>query len=220
VSQSTCSKDLEAAGDRPHRRSPRRRGHLFKSIEIEAWRALWRVARRPFDLFHVKEEQLSNTDEAAAYLAAYLNRGDRSRIGNPRKNTWFVSFVASNAHEVTRLGESLTELGVKYQINYTKAGRKARSAAAYVATYWYDDQKRLFEEVRDQLTEPKRKLLEDLVLARSPIPADLRGRMRATIRSGKSYEYLADRLNELDIVVGRRAGPWTPQKLLLALGFE
>lgn len=131
-----------------------------------------------------------------------------------------MSFVASNAHEVTELGESLSALRVRHQTNCVRAGRDESSPVAYVATYWHEDQKRLFEAVKDQLTEPRRKRLEDLVLARSPIPKDILARMRATIRSGKSYEYLADRLNELDIVVGMRGGPWTPPKLLLALGFE
>jgi hypothetical protein len=131
-----------------------------------------------------------------------------------------VSFVESNVHELARLGESLSLLGVRYQTNYAKAERNERSDVAYLVTYWYDDQKRLFEAVRDHLTEPRRKLLEDLVLARSPIPEDLLARMQATIRAGKSYEYLAERLNELDIVVGMRGKPWTARKVLLAVGLE
>jgi hypothetical protein len=68
------------------------------------------------------------------------------------------------------------------------------------------------------LTELRRKLLEDLVLARSSIPEDLLARMRTTIEIGKGYDYLADRLNELEIVVGMGGRPWTPRKVLLALG--
>jgi hypothetical protein len=109
-------------------------------------------------------------------------------------------------------------LGVNYQANYARAERKERSDVAYLATYWRDDQKRLFAAVKDHLSEPRRKLLEDLVLARSPISDDLLARMRATIWSGKDYQYLADRLNELDIVAGMGGRPWTPRKVLLALG--
>jgi hypothetical protein len=155
-----------------------------------------------------------------AFLATYLSTPGGSRIGNPRKNSWFVTFVARHAHDVTRLGESLTVLRVRHKTNYVRGELDEGSPVAYVATYWFEDQKRLFEAVKDQLDEPRKKQLEDLVLARSPIPEELLARMRATIRSGKSYEHLADRLNELDIVVGMRGGPWTPPKLLLALGFE
>jgi len=129
-----------------------------------------------------------------------------------------VSFVESNVHELARLGESLSLLGVNYQANYARAERKERSEVAYIATYWRDDQNRLFAAVKDLLIEPRRKLLEDLVLARSPIPEDILARMRATIRIGKGYDYLAERLNELDIVVGMGGKPWTPRKVLLALG--
>ena len=131
-----------------------------------------------------------------------------------------MTFVARHAHDATKLGGSLDLLQVRNQTNYVRGEREEGSPIAYVATYWFEDQKRLFEAVKDQLDEPRRKRLEDLVLARSPVPEELLPRMRATIRSGKSYEYLADRLNELDIVVGMRGGSWTPPKVLLALGFE
>lgn len=161
---------------------------------------------------------MDNQERAVAHLAAYLNTPDRSRIGNPRKNTWFVSFVESNVHELARLGENLSLLGVKYQANYAKAERVERSDVAYLATYWYDDQQRLFEAVKDHLAKHRRKLLEDLVLARGPIPKELLAKMRATIRVGKGYAYLAEKLNELDIVAGMGGKPWTGRKVLLALG--
>jgi hypothetical protein len=128
-----------------------------------------------------------------------------------------VTLVEGNVHELARLGESLSLFGLTYQANYAKAERSDRPDVAYLASYRYDDQKRLFEAVKDHLAEPRRKLLEDLVLARSPIPEDILGRMRATISAGKGYPYLAERMNEIDIVVGMGGKRWTPKKVRAAL---
>jgi hypothetical protein len=86
-----------------------------------------------------------------------------------------------------------------------------------VTIYDPDDQRRLFEAVKDDLNVDRGKALEDLVAARGPIPAPLLGRMRATIEAGRSYAYLAEKLNEHRIIAGMGGKHWTARKVKKAL---
>jgi hypothetical protein len=115
-------------------------------------------------------------------------------------------------HELDRYAKSLDQLGITYQTNYARPERPERAEVAYLAIYAAHDQRRLLESVEDDLVEWSRKKLEDLVRARGPIPEEVLRRMVVTIEAGKSYEYLAQRLNELDIVAGMGGNRWTPKK--------
>lgn len=154
-------------------------------------------------------------EAAAAMLAAALNDTRRSRIGDPRRGHYPVSFIAKTRAEANDIKQALSALGIKARINGNPDPEKAK--VAYVAIYDNDDIQRLYEALGPELNEPRRTRLHDLVRARGPIPMDTILKMEATIAAGKSYDYVADRLNELDLIDGVRGGGWTSKKAWLTL---
>jgi hypothetical protein len=145
-------------------------------------------------------------------VAAVLNDPQRAKVGNPERNTWFVSFTPRNKEELDQIAQDLSQLGVTFQINDRSGEGSAGAIVAYLAIYDLEEQNKLLESVRDQLEEPRRTAFKNLVLARGPIPKDVLARMIATIEAGKSPEYLAKKLNEHGIVAGR-GQKWTPKKV-------
>jgi hypothetical protein len=150
-------------------------------------------------------------------LAAALNDPRRVRLGNPKRNTWSISFTPRSGEELDRLADDLNQLGVKHQINYRSGEGPAGAVVAYVAIYDLEEQRKLLEAVRDQLDASVSSAFENLVLARGPIPDDVLARMEATIERGEDYEYLAERMNELGIVAGMGGRKWTPKKVRKAV---
>jgi hypothetical protein len=150
-------------------------------------------------------------------LAAPLNDPRRSRISDPRKNAWVVTFPTTEVHELARLAKHLDALGVVFQTNYGKAELGDRPERAFLTIYDRESQERLLDAVKDVLKQPRLRLLEDLVAARGPIPPEILTRMTATIRIGRSYEYLADALNRNGIIAGMGGRRWTPAKVRRAL---
>jgi hypothetical protein len=148
-----------------------------------------------------------------ALLAAALNDPSRSQIGNPRTGPYHVSFMAADYDELSALEHALRASGVQSQTNPAPA----RPFVAYVAVYKREDRRRLYEVVEAKLEPERRKRLDDLIRAFGPIPPELRERMRATIAVGKSYEYLAAKLNEQGIVDGMGGTPWTAKSVKKAL---
>jgi hypothetical protein len=158
-------------------------------------------------------------EEAVAVFAAALN-GPTARIGNPWKNTWWVSVSSEDVDELVELGASLDELDITYQTNYHR-DEHGTPDKGFVAIYDRESQARLLDALREELDEPTRQRLQDLVDARGPIPPDILARMKSTL----SYPdlgpaYLAERLNELRIIYGMRKGPWTAKSVRRALARE
>jgi hypothetical protein len=88
---------------------------------------------------------------------------------------------------------------------------------AYVVLYSASDQRTLFEAVESELNEERRQALEDLVLARGPIPPHILERIRKAKRRGWSATKIADTMNERGIIAGMGGVHWTPKKVRAAL---
>jgi hypothetical protein len=153
--------------------------------------------------------------EAVARLAAALNDPIRSRIGNPLTNTWAVSFPVRSEEELAQLKLDLDQLEIAYQVNRPR--QPGASSVAFVAIYSLEDQRRLLTLLEGDLVEARRKALDLLVRARGPIPQEIVAQMIATIDAGKSYAYVANKMNELEIIEGRKSGMWTAKKVKKAL---
>lgn len=152
-------------------------------------------------------------------MAARLNDPRHSRIGNPRTNTWAVSFSSTGVHELAALAAELEALGVEFQTNYARAEdpKREERQRAFLTIYELASQERLLAAIGPLLGGSRFRKLEDLVAARSPVPDDLLRRMAATIEIGKSYEYLADALNRRGVIAGMGGREWTAKKARRAL---
>jgi hypothetical protein len=158
--------------------------------------------------------------EAARYLAAALNDRRRSRISDPRKNTWAVAFPSTDVHELATLAEYLQVLDLVFQTNYGNADlvrTGERQERAFLSIYEHESQQRLLDKIGEDLEGARRRALEDLVAARGAIPPDILRDLAATISAGKSYAYLADLLNREGIIAGMRGRQWTAKKVREAL---
>jgi hypothetical protein len=145
-------------------------------------------------------------------LAAALNDRSRTRIGNPRRGTFYVSIGVAETVEATELANLLDLIGVSHQANF-KRNSEGRPIAAFLAIYRLDDQMRLLEATRAELDPERLNALETLVAARGPIPPDLVRKLEVSLEHGRTYHYLARKLNELQIVDGMGRRLWTATKL-------
>jgi hypothetical protein len=111
-----------------------------------------------------------------------LNEADRSIIGNPRERTYAVSFIVYDVNEALELSKLLTSLGLQARISckYGASGPET----LYVNVRDVSDQKRLFELIESRLEDSRRERLNNLVLARGPVPPWPSRADRARLRAG------------------------------------
>ena len=155
---------------------------------------------------------MHRTTASVSSLVDALNDASRTRIGNPWRGTFHVSIAVDIAQEAASLADELDLLGVTYQANF-KRDEQGTPRMAFLAIYALDDQRRILETLGERLTAPRHRSLANLVAARGPIPPELVQRLANSLSWGKSYEYLADRLNDLAIVDSMGSRRWTAKKL-------
>ena len=141
-------------------------------------------------------------------ITAALNDPGRSNIGDPRRGTYAVSFTGKTLNDLGEITGSLETIGVTWQTNNSHSGNKV-----FLAVYAFDDQRKLLAASGPGLEIDRLSALEVLVHARGPIPDDLVRKIRVSVARGKSYAYVADRLNELGIVTGMGGHKWTTKKV-------
>jgi hypothetical protein len=151
-----------------------------------------------------------------ARIAAALNDPDRSRIGDPREGKYAVRFVAETVQEALELAKLLAPFGLAVRIA-CECDETGLPHTITVNLYDADDQRRLLNAVEGELVAERRQVLEDLVLARGPIPGDILSRMREVHGDGWSYAQIAERMNERAIIAGMGGVHWTAQKVKKAL---
>jgi hypothetical protein len=96
------------------------------------------------------------------------------------------------------------------------ATRRVASALAYVVLYDAADQRRLFEVLESRLDPERHQRLEDLVLARGPIPDNILKRIRRASEIW-SADRIAEALNGQGIIAGMGGIRWTAKKVRAAL---
>jgi hypothetical protein len=154
--------------------------------------------------------------EAAAAIAAALDDPERSLIGDPRQGLYKVSLVSSDMREAMQFAKQLARLGISPTTTITHDDF-GQPLTAHVSVYAVTAQHALLEIVRAGLSEPRRQALEDLVLARSPIPDELLEKIWTSYERGRTPNQIATRMNELDVMPGRGGKGWTARKVQAAL---
>jgi hypothetical protein len=154
---------------------------------------------------------------AVAALAAALNDANRSLIGDPRRGSYAVSFRTKDINEARRLAKHLESLGLNARTNI-RFDDRGEPTLAYVVLYDAADQRCLFEVLESRLDPERHQRLEDLVLARGPIPDDLLKRIWAVSeRLAWSADRIAEQMNRQGIIAGMGGIRWTAKKVQAAL---
>jgi hypothetical protein len=151
-----------------------------------------------------------------ATIAAALNNPEQSSIGDPREGIYKVSLRATDLTAAVEIAKNLATLGITplTSVIHDAAGQPAE---AYVNIHKKAAQRSLLERTESRLNAERRKQLEDLVLARGPIPDDILGRIAASAECGQSPAETARRMNELGVIAGMGGKRWTAQKVKAAL---
>ena len=152
---------------------------------------------------------------ALAAIVDALNDVDRTVIADPREGAYRVAF-GSNPSEAMERARQLARIGIipRTSIEHDSFGTPVW---AQVTIYAKGDQKQLFELTQTRLSREQRQRLEDLVLARGPIPDDILEKIWVSQQRGRKPNQIADRMNELGVIAGMGGKRWTAQKVRKAL---
>ena len=119
--------------------------------------------------------------------------------------------------EAETLEQQLKALGLNPKTNY-KRDEAGEPIFAFVVLYGHPDQRALFELTKAQLQFERREQFELLVLARGPIPPDIKQRIRDAVSLwGWSPDKIADKMNTGGVVAGMGGKQWTAKKVKAAL---
>jgi len=154
--------------------------------------------------------------DAAAAVAAALDDPERSLIGDPRRGNYKVSLISTDMREAMQYAKQLTRVGISPTTTITH-DEFGQPLIAYVNLSAMKALKALLETVEAALSEPRRQALDDLVLARSPIPDGLLEKIWTSHERGRTAHQIATRMNELDVMPGRGGKGWTAKKVQEAL---
>jgi hypothetical protein len=156
-------------------------------------------------------------DDAVAAVAAALNDADRALIGDPRERQYKVAVQFAQLKESFEFARQLARLGIIPSTTILHEDMFGEPAASVVNIHGKEAQRALLKQVGRKLDEPRLKKLQDLVLARGPIPEDILERTAKARERGWSYLKIASKMNELGIIEGMGGVRWTPQKVKKAL---
>jgi hypothetical protein len=176
-------------------------------------RGLGRPARWPS--FPEEEENLNYREwvAARAVIAAALNDRDRSQIGDPREKQYKVAVRFESIKEALVFARQLAPLGIAPSTTIIHDEVSGYALGAVVKIYGKEAQRTLLDLVCSDLDEPRREQLQDLVLARGPIPEDHLERMAKGRARGWSHSKIAEKMNKQGIIAGMGGVRWTPQKV-------
>jgi hypothetical protein len=90
--------------------------------------------------------------------------------------------------------------------------RFGHAIRVHVNIWTHNDQKKLLQGIGKHLVPERRQQLEDLVLARGPVPPDIVERIWAAHQRGLSPDKIARKMNEQGITAGMGKG-WTAKKV-------
>lgn len=154
---------------------------------------------------------------ALVEIAAAINDPNRTVIGDPRNKQYKVAVQFASIKEAVLFAKHLVPLGVEPSSTIIHEKMFGDPLGAIVNVYGKESQRRLLRLVADQLHERPRKQLEDLVLARGPIPDDILERMVKARERKWSPAKTAEKMNEQGIIAGMGGARWTAPKVKKAL---
>jgi hypothetical protein len=154
---------------------------------------------------------MQTTNQSVSPLAAALNNTTRTRIGDPVRGSFSISIATDDAHEANSLAATLAGLGATFQANFRRH-HTGRPEKVFLAIYDLESQRHLHSALEAELHPRRSEALDLLVRARGPVPEDVLRRIDATIRLGKSYEYVTSQMLKGGLVDGMGKG-WTPKKV-------
>jgi predicted nucleic acid-binding protein len=163
-----------------------------------------------------RREQLTQYDAAVAALADALNEPKRAIIGDVREGVYKVAFTTHAGSEARELAKQLARIGIIPR-TYIDHDRLGEPISFEVAIWEKADQRHLLNTTSTRLAPGAREQLNDLVLARGPIPDDLLERIWNAHHRGMTPARQADELNELKIITGMGGKRWTAQKVRKAV---
>ena len=76
--------------------------------------------------------KISTLPDAVGELAARLNDPRCSKISDPRKNAWPVTFMSTDVHELAYLAQVLEAFGIEFQTTCFGKTRSARNGHARI----------------------------------------------------------------------------------------
>lgn len=160
-------------------------------------------------------EKLLDYEVAMAAIVDALNDADHTLIGDPREGVYKVAF-GSRPKEAMERAKQLARIGIipTTSIEHDSFGTPDW---AKVTIYAKSDQKHLFECTETRLSREQRQRLEDLVLARGPIPDDILEKIWISHQKGRKVNQIANRMNELGVIAGMGGRRWTAKKVRNAL---
>jgi hypothetical protein len=155
-------------------------------------------------------------DAAVAALADALNDAKRSLIGDAREGVYKVAFKTNTGKEAIEVARQLARIGIvpRTTIEHDNFGNPI---AFYVTVWSNTDQKAMLELTNARLQPRRRDQLNDLVLARGPVPDDVLERIWNAAQRGMSPARSSEKLNELGIIAGMGGKRWTATKVRNAL---
>jgi hypothetical protein len=163
-------------------------------------------------------EALNDVDRSPfpAGLGRVGPRIDETVIDDPREGAYRVAFGTSNMKQAMERAKQLATIGIipRTSIEHDSFGTPIW---AQVTIYAKGDQKHLFECTQTRLCRDQRQRLEDLVLARGPIPDDILEKIWISYERGRKPNQIAERMNELGVIAGMGGKRWTAQKVRKAL---
>jgi hypothetical protein len=154
--------------------------------------------------------------EAAASVAAALDDAERTLIGDPRAGVYKVSFITTVMKEAMQYARQLARLGIipTTMITHDQFGHPI---LASVNIWSNADHAALLEVIKPKLGPARAEELEDLVVARGPIPDELLEKIWKSHKGGRASHQIASKMNELDVMPGRGGRGWTAKKVRDAL---
>ena len=154
--------------------------------------------------------------EAAETLAAALNDAKRSLIGDPREGVYKVSFTTSDMKEAMTFARQLARIGIvpTTTISHDEFGNPIH---AHVNVHSKTAQQHLLEVTESKLNQVRRKRLEDLVLARGPIPEEIVEKIAMSAEGGRTPAQIAAKMNQVGVIAGMGGIRWTGKKVRAAL---
>jgi hypothetical protein len=141
----------------------------------------------------------------------------RSLIGDPREGVYKVSFTTNDMKEAMTLARQLARIGIVPTTTISHDVQFGAPIFAHVNIYAKTDQKCLFEITESKVDQARRKQLEDLVLARGPIPEEIVEKIAISAERGRTPEQIAAKMNQVGIIAGMGGIRWTGKKVRAAL---